>query len=177
MKRAYEKMKKENETLKNENRQIKKELNEVKQTTEQIEKEKKKSNVVIFGMEKKETDGRSITNQAQNLFKNQMQIDIQINRAFRIGTNACLIELKNVEDKETVMKNKHKLRNLKGEERIYINEDLTINERKKQAEIRKIGKIMTNEGKKVKLGYSKITVDGEEWKWNKTENKLEKTKN
>lgn len=74
------------------------------------------------------------------------------------------------------MKNKHKLKNLKGE-KIFINEDLTIDERRKQNKIRNMAKTFMEEGKKVKLGYNKIIVDGEEWRWNKTKNELEKTKN
>ena len=40
-----------------------------------------------------------------------------------------------------------------------------------------MAKTFMEEGKKVKLGYNKIIVDGEEWRWNKTKNELEKTKN
>lgn len=100
-----------------------------------------------------------------------------INKAFSLSANACLVQLKNIEDKELVMRNKHKLRNMKGNTKIYINEDLTKHERMKQAEIRKVAKSMMEEGKKIKIGYNKITADGEVWRWNKSKNKLEKPKN
>ena len=74
------------------------------------------------------------------------------------------------------MKNKYELKNIQGDN-IYINEDRTATERAKQAEIRKMAKLMADEGKKVKIGYNKIIADGEEWRWNKTKNKLENAKN
>ena len=146
IKRGYEKMKNTNETLLKENKQMRKELNEYKQVAEQMEKETKKCNVVVFGIENKEPEEKPIINKIQEIISTQLQIDVPVNKAFKIGTNACLVQLKSVEDKELVMKNKHKLRNMKGDRKIYINEDLTNYERMKQAEIRKVAMKMIDDG-------------------------------
>ena len=177
IKRGYEKMKDINEKLLKENIQIRKELDDYKHVAEQMEKETKKCNVVISGLVNKESEEKSITNRVQEILVTQLEIDVTINKAFSLSANACLVQLKNIEDKELVMRNKHKLRNMKGNTKIYINEDLTKHERMKQAEIRKVAKSMMEEGKKIKIGYNKITADGEVWRWNKSKNKLEKPKN
>ena len=177
IKGAYNKIEKENERLINENKQIKKELYEIKHVTEYIEKEKRKCNVIISGIKDKETEGTSIVNQISELFQKRLQIEVQITKAFKVGKNTSLVQLKNMEEKETVMKNKHKLRKLNEETKIYINDDLTTMERKKQAEIRRLAKEMLNKGHRAKIGYNKITIDDKEWRWDKIKSKLVPPKN
>ena len=161
---ALEALKKENEILKTEKEKIINELNEVKDRIEQIEKEKKKNNIVITGMYKNIQGEQDLLKKTKDLFVKKLKIEPQVVRTFKIGPNTCVVQLKSTEEKEIVMKNKHKLRNILGEEAIYINEDLTITERKKQTELRKTAKLMTEEGKKVKIGCNKIIVNGEEWR-------------
>ena len=103
-------------------------------------------------------------------------MDVRVTKACKLGPNTCLVQLKTRDEKEKVMKNKNKLKNLDGE-KIFINEDLTVSERRKQTEIRKMAENIRRDGRLVKVGYNKIVVDGEEWRWNKNKNKLEKTKN
>lgn len=73
------------------------------------------------------------------------------------------------------MQNKKNLKNIKGN-RIFINDDLTQKEREKQKQIRSFAKSEIDKGKEVKIGYSKITINGEEWRWDETSEKMVKTK-
>ncbi|KAK9727415.1 hypothetical protein QE152_g19188 [Popillia japonica] len=58
-------------------------------------------------------------------------------------------------------------------------EQTFFREKEKQKQIREMALKEKREGKMVKIGYNKITVDGEEWRWNRNEEKLDKieTKN
>jgi hypothetical protein len=62
--------------------------------------------------------------------------------------------------KENVMKQKEKLREKKETEKIFIDNDLTRQERETQKKQRTIAKEEEREGKKVKVGYRKITMEG-----------------
>lgn len=77
-------------------------------------------------------------------------------------------------DKEKTMKNKSQLKNIKNA-RIYINNDLTKEEREKQKKIRQRAQQEKANGKTVKMGYNKLIIDGVEWKWNREKEDLEKS--
>ncbi|KAK9738357.1 hypothetical protein QE152_g9991 [Popillia japonica] len=92
----------------------------------------------------------------------------------------CKVELKNYSDKREILKNKKKLRRVK-EGKIYINEDLTYDDRRIQKEIRKIVKQEREKGKIVKERLHKLIINNEVWYWNETEanscyNRKQKTK-
>lgn len=77
-------------------------------------------------------------------------------------------QLKNMQQKIQVMKAK---RNLAGS-KIFIDDDLTWEERNVQMTIRKIRDEERKNGKRVKIGYRKMILEGEEWIWSEIENKL-----
>lgn len=68
------------------------------------------------------------------------------------------------------MSNKHKLKGTK----IYIDNDMTLKERIIQAEIRKIAREEIGKGHKIKVGYRKITIEGEEHMWDEKKNGVRK---
>lgn len=54
---------------------------------------------------------------------------------------------------------------------------MTIAERNIQREVRDNAKKLRDEGKQVKIGYKKLTVDGTVWRWDRKEKALKKLKN
>ncbi|KAK9679278.1 hypothetical protein QE152_g40149 [Popillia japonica] len=62
------------------------------------------------------------------------------------------------------MQNKAKLREYR-EGRIYINDDMTKEEREIQGRIRRKAKEERTKGKKVKIRFQKLIVEGEQWSW------------
>jgi hypothetical protein len=74
--------------------------------------------------------------------------------------------------KEKVMKQKGKLRE-KNEEKIFIDNDLTKQERQIQKKLRIISKEEKREGKEVKVGYRKIIIERLQWRWNEERGRLE----
>ncbi|KAK4883406.1 hypothetical protein RN001_006725 [Aquatica leii] len=81
-----------------------------------------------------------------------------------------IAKLKNFEQKMEVIKNKYKL----GGKNIYIDSDLTYEEQKTQAIIRKIAKEEKNKGNSIKVSYKKLEINGEKYIWNEEKNKLTK---
>lgn len=79
-------------------------------------------------------------------------------------------KLKNFEHKIEILKNKSKL---KGKN-IYIDSDLTLDEQKTQAEIRKAAKEEKDKGNNTKVGYRKLEINGMKYVWNDEEGKLKK---
>jgi hypothetical protein len=80
-----------------------------------------------------------------------------------------------VEGKEKVMKQKGKLRGNRATEKIFIDNDLTKKEREIQKKIRAIAreekrraiaKEAKRQGKNLKVGYMKITIEGVQMRWN-----------
>jgi hypothetical protein len=68
------------------------------------------------------------------------------------------------------MLNKSKLKE-KKDERMYIDDDLTKEERETQ---KKLAREESDRGKRVKIGYRKIQINGEWFRWDESEEKLKK---
>lgn len=154
----------ENQQLKKENKDIKEQLNNLENKMEWLERQRRKNNVIMHGLKMDTPDNNIIKQMVKTVIEDKLEINVQIKSAQKIGGKTCIIELESEEDKEKVMKNKNKLRNL-TEQKIYINNDETIIEREKNREIRNFAKMERNKGKNVKIGYNKVTVQGNVWKW------------
>lgn len=65
------------------------------------------------------------------------------------------------EEKELIMRNKKKL----GSEKIYIDNDLTRGERRIREKVLEKARVLRREGKRVRIGFNKVTTEDEEWIW------------
>lgn len=63
------------------------------------------------------------------------------------------------------MKTKNKLSKLQNL-KVFINEDMSKEERVIQGKIRKKAKEENASGKNVKLGFQKLIINNEKWTWN-----------
>lgn len=175
-------LKREVDTLNQENRVFKKDYSEVKdelrkanRRIERLEKEKRDLNIVIKGLD----IPRVVENMGsviENFIKEELDVDVTVKAAYRLGKNTCLVELAGKEDKLRVMQNKRKLKARQGE-KIFIDNDLTQNEREIGREIRKAAKEERTKGKNVIIKYQKLIVDGIEYKWSTDQKKLMKIPN
>uniref|UniRef100_A0A6P7G7N1 Uncharacterized protein LOC114338714 n=1 Tax=Diabrotica virgifera virgifera TaxID=50390 RepID=A0A6P7G7N1_DIAVI len=169
------KIMKENEEIKKENEQAKRDVRNLTSRVEYLEKESKKDNVVITGVKIDTQDSDILKEVMENLIEKTMNIKVDIKTAVKLGEEKCLLHLETA-DKRKVMQNKKKLRDFK-EERIYINDDLTVAEMEMKSELRKKAQEARSEGKAVKLGFRKLIIEGKTWRWNRKGGKLDQPRN
>jgi hypothetical protein len=100
------------------------------------EKEKIKDNIVISGIEIDNEDRKVLKEAAKKFIVEELNIDVNVKQAFKIGPKRLVLQMEDWEAKMEVLKNKAKL---KGKE-IYIDSDLTRNERGIQKLIRDMAK-------------------------------------
>lgn len=168
-------LKKENNTLRKELEETKKTLAQVESRVEYFEKEVKKKNIVITGLQIDSRNESEIKNTVEHFINKYLQENIKIESAVKLGERTCLIRMNNLEEKIRVMEKKSKLRFI-NDGRFYINDDLTHTERKIQQEIREKYTDFKNKGRNVKRGYKTITIDGVVWRWG-TDGKIKKGAN
>lgn len=103
-----------------------------------------------------------------------MNLKVKVRRGFifKKGEQGVVAELKSWEEKQEIMRRKKGL-----EEGIYIDNDLTREERERQQKLRKItwGE-RERKGKFVKVGYGKIFLEGRWRNWEEEKDALEKLK-
>lgn len=157
-------MKEENERIKKENEEIKKEVQAATKWIEQIEKEKRRNNIVLTGLRIDTNKEDELKEAMANFIKTQLDVEVQIKKAYKLGEKVCLVEMDKREDKSNVMKNKSKLKSCR-EGKIFINDDLTKKEREVQKKVVKIAQRKKQGGQRVKVGYKKLWIDGIKWEW------------
>nr|CAH7721813.1 unnamed protein product [Callosobruchus chinensis] len=101
-------LRQENQELKKENKEIRDRLDEVNDRVEWLEKEKRKKNAVVTGVNMDTTQAADLKEYMQDIFKNLLAVDVQVKSTQKLGSRACLVEFEKEEDKEKLMKNKHK---------------------------------------------------------------------
>lgn len=172
-------LRKENEHIKQENVILKQKVEKIETRIEQIEKEKRRNNIVIQGFNTESQDENNLKKTVEEFLKINLQTEANIKNIQKLSHQVCLAEFNNRTDKEKVMRAKNKLKYLKST-RVFINDDMSKEEREIQGKIRKKAKEEKESGKNVKIGFQKIIINGEEWRWNKNEEhfeKIKKTKN
>ncbi|KAK9739116.1 hypothetical protein QE152_g9249 [Popillia japonica] len=114
--------------IKQENEMMKKEIKELKLRIEQLEKGKKKNNIIMTGYETEEQREPARKNELQEFMKQKLNVNAIIKSVKKIGKEKHIIEMDSWKGKMDVLRNKNKLRHFKNKI-IYINEDLTREER------------------------------------------------
>lgn len=175
-------LRKENEEIRTENARIKAEYESIKTNMEvlkkrmdSLEKEKRMLNVVLTGMDLEAHQSEDLQQIMEEFIEQKLEVKASVKTATKLGRKTCLISFRQLDDKVKVLKNKSKLRNIKSA-KIYINEDYTLQERDIQKQLRIIAKKERETGKTVKMGFQKLVIDREVWKWNSKSNQLEQEK-
>lgn len=176
LKQENRELKEKYDEIKQEKDEIKKELKEIRKNIEWVEKDKKKNNFVMSGMVIESNNSEQLKQNVTRFIEHNLQVKINVKAVHKLAERACLVELENGVEKQDVMQNKFKLKKLR-EQRIFIDNDLTRNERVMRKQIRALAEEERKSGKLVKIKFSKLIVDGQVWKWNMDMGKLEKPKN
>lgn len=159
-------MEKKEETWRREKEILSDRIEQLERKSEMEEKIKKKNNIVVKGLQCNQEPEEEI----KKLFEEQLKVKADTNKVIILNkgkrNEVLIVEMENWEKKQEIMAAKSKLKQTK----IYIDNDLTWEERKIQREIRSIAKEEKGKGKSVKIGYQKLIINGEVYGWNKQEN-------
>ena len=133
------------------------EMKQMKILLNDKDKSERKDNIIIKGVQMK---NENIINEVTEFLKNKLEVDVSVASAWQRG-KLVVAKIKTFEQKMEIMKNKNKLVGTK----IFIENDLTFDERKRQEEIINWVKIQKNKGTNIKIGYGKVRI-GTKWiKW------------
>lgn len=165
----WESHQREKEEWEEERKGLKGRINTIEKRLEGMEKKTRRNNIVITGIDDLKTDNGDIKEHINNILRDKLDVEAKIRETYRVGRNKCVVEMENIGEKIKIVKNKNKL---KGSQ-LYINDDLTVQERKIQMEIRKVAREEKEKGKNVKIGYMKLTIGDEQYAWNHESNQLQ----
>lgn len=138
---------------------------------ELLEGEKRKNNIVVQGVGIETNNPEELRNKMEKFLEKELQIKTAVESSVKLGEKTCLVRLANQEEKRKVMLNKQKLR-FKSEERLFIQDDLSKKDREIQKKIKMKAIEERDKGKRVKIGFRKMYIETEEWRWNTEEEKL-----
>lgn len=136
---------------------------------EKEEKEKRRNNIVIKGLTN--ISDKDTTTDLEKFIEKELQVKVRLVKAYKLKSNkfeTVIAEVESWTKKIEIMKNKSRL----GGRKVYIDNDMTVEERKIQSEIRAIAKKERENGKRVTVGYQKAIIEGVRFRWNKKEGKM-----
>lgn len=145
--------------------EMEKRISNLENKLEKQERGKKRNNIVFKGIdfEKEQQGSQNLKQKIANFVQKEMGIEIEIEEAFKVGkpeAKVTVMTCKNFDHKIQLMKQKWKLP--RG---VYVDSDLTLEERKVQQAIRNVAREEKEKGKKTKVGYRKLEVDGIKYEW------------
>lgn len=163
------------EILQKENNDMKKQIAQLNERINILERESKRNNLVISGLKVNRENNNELKEEIETFIERELGVQMNLKGARKIGNATHLIEVERMDDKITILKNKSKLRTLKGDV-IYINKELTNAEKEIQKKIKEKGMEEKKKGSTIKIGYQKLWINGVEWKWNGETQQLDDTK-
>ncbi|KAJ4428881.1 hypothetical protein ANN_25874 [Periplaneta americana] len=145
---------------------IEKKLRSLEEAEERRQRRERRQNIIIKNKEIRPDNHEEMTNKV-----NEILAKVEFNKPYSKVMYICKdysdrglarVELASMEDKMTIMKNKHKLA---GEE-CFIDDDMTLQERSIQTQLRNLATEERNKGNNVKVGYQKILINDRWIRWN-----------
>lgn len=169
--------------VKEENAKLREEVNKMKTKIEWLEtiedrlektdKAKRKNNIIISGLKIETNDDSKMEEKINEFILQKLEINTKVKKVEKINSKVWNVEIANFGTKMEIMTNKKKLRSGPNSY-VWINNDLTENERKIQNIIREQAKEERSKNRncKVIMGYQKMIVDGKKWNWDNKTKKL-----
>jgi len=99
--------------------------------------------------------------------KDRLGLEIKV-KGCKVNGKVIVVNLNSSEDKKEIMKGKSKLKS----GNIFIDNDLTWEERKTQERINKRVKEQRGKGKEVRSGLARVRIEGKWRRWEEIEEKL-----
>lgn len=141
---------------------------------DRLEKAERKNNIIVSNYKPREAESRKLAKEIEGMLSKKIGEPVRVESAYSFKTalgERQVVRMGDFEDKLTVMKNKKKFFEEKESKKlpIYVDDDLTTEERKIQKKARDFARIQREEGKVVKIGYKKVYVAGVEMRWTNEE--------
>lgn len=143
---------------------------EASQTRENMERNRRRNNIVVSGLTIQSYDEEATKNTLENFFRNELFVNTTIKRIRKIRVDLHIVEVANLKDKASILKRKYGL--LTRGLNVFLYPDRTTNERRIQFEISKRGKAEKRAGNMIKFAHRALIINGARWIWNEFENKL-----
>lgn len=140
----------------------------VEKRLEMIEKDKIRNNLIVSGIDIDGQKGEQVKKTMQVMLDKELGVRAEIKRASRINNKKCVIVMEEWRGKIEILKEKKKL---KGGY-IFIDSDLTKKEREIQKKIRDRAGKEREGGRRTKVGYKKLYIDGREYTWDEQNEEL-----
>lgn len=146
-------------------------INKIEKRLEKEERAKRRNNIIIWGEVTNSLNPENVTKYLKTNLNLGKEMEFQEVYTIRKGEkNAGIaVKCKSWEDKKEIMKKKSAFKGKK----IFIENDMTPEERDIQRKIREKAVEEQKTGKEVKVAYQKLIIDGVLYKWNERDNKLE----
>ncbi|CAL1680915.1 unnamed protein product [Lasius platythorax] len=131
------------------------EVKKIKKAMEDRERKERRNNLIITELKKEKKNIYETTREFLEEF-GVIEGVKRIQAVGKEGREMIIVEMSSREEKEGIMKVKKKL----GSRRVYIDHDLTMEEREVQRKLRERAREEKMEGRRVKVGYRKIEIQG-----------------
>jgi len=140
---------------------------------EKRDREERKRNIIIKGVRVKEEGMEGLRKEIKEIVevtgaKAKVEGIRRLGKKDKEGGEIIWVRFASVGEKVEVMKGKAKLR----DRREWILDDLTVRERRIDWWIKNEAERIRREGKKVKIGYMKMWIEGKLWIWDEIKDEL-----
>lgn len=143
-------------------------VNELEKAIEKRDREARKYNVIISGLQIQASDKNTMVQVANEQIKKLWNVNLVVTDVWQINDEITGVKLARWEDKLVLFKAANKIKN----KEIFVNSDLTLKEREIQRELRSIKKQEIEKGNKAAVGYQKIFINNTEYRWDPQGKKL-----
>lgn len=136
---------------------------EIEWMVEEKERERRRRNLVISGIEGEERQEKS---EMEKWIKDNLNIETRIERVWKIRTDSKTrligIQCREEKDREEILKNKKRL----GDKKVFIEEDLTWKERRNKEIVRRKAREIKGQGKEaIIIRNRKVKTEEGTWTW------------
>ncbi|XP_014229659.1 golgin subfamily A member 6-like protein 2 [Trichogramma pretiosum] len=145
-----------------------KEVVQMKRMVNEKDREERRMNIVIKGMK---GVGANVKEEIEKMLKSKLDIEIKMEAAWKSG-QVIVGKCSKWEQKDMIMRNKSRLTGTT----LYIENDLSYEERKKQEAISRWAKEQREKGKEIKIGVGRVCVEGKWLRWESVQEEEESRK-
>ena len=145
--------------------QMEREITRIQEAEERRQRREKRNNIVVKSKEIDKASPPELVEKVKAIIQ-KTENNIEISNAIYIGKNSMdmgliRVELRCLEDKIAIMKNKNKLQGTD----IYIDDDLTKQEREIQRTLRMRAREEREKGNEARVGYQKLMINNNWVNW------------